>query len=188
MKKDLLKIVENLDWKNPNIEPDPEQFEAAIDTLNLTGEFENQVKTEQGGYIAVETEHGKAKFPFEMTLEILKRMNKPAFKRKSLDKIIQDDKRHLKFVKWFQIIKSPGFEFDPEAAIAKAKAMQDAEREIGNLDYFSDQSKIYAKYGLQSHQSGIKIDWENNGKGEHAYLDKSEIRPFVQMFNENKRG
>ena len=187
MKKDLLKIVETLDWENPNIELEPEQFEATIDTLNLTGEFENQVKTEQGGYIAVETEHGKAKFPFEMTLDILKRMNKPAFKRKSLDKIIRDDKRHLKYVKWFQIIKSPDFEFDPEAAIARADLLDKIEKELeGEWDWQTIQG-AYHKHGLSEYE-GLQVRWESEQRIEHTNLASYDIRPFVQMYLENKRG
>ena len=185
MKTDLEKIVKELDWVNPNQEPEPEDFALAVANIELFEGFESQVSSSRD-----EIKVGIAKvrevyrlhfknptseyaFPGGMGLEILKRMKKPLFKKNLADFIIKNDKRHLKFVKWFEIIKDKDFVLDLELCEKHIKEYEELERQI--------------KAG--------EIGWyEFNTRGS-AYLrvlgsltiSTLELPAFMRMYKENRK-
>lgn len=185
MKTDLEKIVKELDWVNPNQEPEPEEFALAVANIELFDGFETQVSTSKDtikvGIVKVrevdrlhfKTPTSEYVFPGGMGLDILKRMKKPLFKKNLPDYIIKNDKRHLKFVKWFEIIKDKDFVLDLEMCEKHIKEYEELERQIKarEIDWF--EYNIAGKDYLRVHDKLV--------------LSTLELPAFMRMYKENRR-
>lgn len=185
MKTDLERIVKELDWVNPNQEPEPEEFALAVANIELFDGFETQVsssfdlgKNVKGEIRGVERLHFKTPtseyvFPGGMGLDILKRMKKPLFKKNLPDYIIKNDKRHLKFVKWFEIIKDKDFVLDLEFCEKHIKEYEELERQVkaGEIDWFE-----YNRAGKDC----LRVH-------DRLTISTLELPGFMRMYEENRK-
>lgn len=106
-------IIKDLKLMNRNLNIIPGEFadsitvSDAMNTLDIMGDLQNNFIVE-GEQLTVERNEGSYSLNCECLPYLIKRFNKKLIKteKQILSHAIKHDKRHLKFVLWFEIIKT----------------------------------------------------------------------------------